>query len=98
MNIYVGNLNYRVQEEDVKDVFETYGNVSSVKLISDRVTGRAKGFGFVEMENEQEALDAIENLDGFQLMEKLNTRNIILENTLLLGIQSQVLRMKDQLQ
>ena len=49
MNIYVGNLNYRVQEEDVKDVFETYGNVSSVKLISDRVTGRAKGFGFVEM-------------------------------------------------
>ena len=70
MNIYVGNLNYRVQEEDVKDVFETYGNVSSVKLISDRVTGRAKGFGFVEMENEQEALDAIENLDGFQLMER----------------------------
>ena len=69
MNIYVGNLNYRVQEEDVKDVFETYGNVSSVKLISDRVTGRAKGFGFVEIENEQEALDAIENLDGFQLME-----------------------------
>ena len=58
MNIYVGNLNYRVQEEDVKDVFETYGNVSSVKLISDRVTGRAKGFGFDEMENEQEALDA----------------------------------------
>ena len=70
MNIYVGNLNYRVQEEDVKDAFETYGNVSSVKLISDRVTGRAKGFGFVEMENEQEALDAIENLDGFQLMER----------------------------
>ena len=70
MNIYVGNLNYRVQEEDVKDVFETYGNVSSVKLISDRVTGRAKGFGFVEMENDQETLDAIENLDGFQLMER----------------------------
>ena len=70
MNIYVGNLNYRVQEEDVKDVFETYGNVSSVNLISDRVTGRAKGFGFVEMENDQEALDAIENLDGFQLMER----------------------------
>ena len=70
MNIYVGNLNYKVQEEDVKDVFETYGEVTSVKLISDRVTGRAKGFGFVEMSNDQEALDAIENLDGSQLMER----------------------------
>ncbi|MFL2570761.1 MAG: RNA recognition motif domain-containing protein [Parvicellaceae bacterium] len=70
MNIYVGNLNYKVQEEDVKDVFETYGDVTSVKLISDRVTGRAKGFGFVEMSNDQEALDAIENLDGSQLMER----------------------------
>jgi RNA recognition motif-containing protein len=70
MNIYVGNLNYKVQEEDVKDVFETYGDVTSVKLISDKVTGRAKGFGFVEMSNDQEALDAIENLDGSQLMER----------------------------
>ena len=70
MNIYVGNLNYKVQEEDVKDVFETYGDVTSVKLISDRVTGRAKGFGFVEMSNDQEALDAIESLDGSQLMER----------------------------
>ena len=70
MNIYVGNLNYKVQEEDVKDVFETYGDVTSVKLISDRVTGRGKGFGFVEMSNDQEALDAIENLDGSQLMER----------------------------
>jgi RNA recognition motif-containing protein len=70
MNIYVGNLNYKVQEEDVKDVFETYGDVSSVKLISDRITGRAKGFGFVEMANDQEALDAIENLDGFNLLER----------------------------
>ena len=64
MNIYVGNLNYRVQEEDVKDVFETYGNVSSVKLISDRVTGRAKGFGFVEMESKEAGQAAIEALDG----------------------------------
>ena len=70
MNIYVGNLNYKVQEEDVKDVFETYGDITSVKLISDRITGRAKGFGFVEMANEQEALDAIENLDGFNLLER----------------------------
>ena len=70
MNIYVGNLNYKVQEEDVKDVFETYGDVTSVKLISDRITGRAKGFGFVEMANEQEALDAIENLDGYNLLER----------------------------
>lgn len=70
MNIYVGNLNYKVQEEDVKDVFETYGDVVSVKLILDKITGRAKGFGFVEMTNDLEALDAIENLDGHQLMER----------------------------
>ena len=70
MNIYVGTLNYKVQEVDVKDVFETYGDVTSVKLISDRITGRAKGFGFVEMANDQEALDAIENLDGFNLLER----------------------------
>ena len=70
MNIYVGNLNYRLKEEDLNEVFSNYGEVSSVKIITDRVTGRAKGFGFVEMSNDDDALKAIEELDGSELMER----------------------------
>ena len=70
MNIYVGNLNYGLQEEDLKEAFSNYGEVSTVKIIADRVTGRAKGFGFVEMPNDNEALKAIDDLDGSDLMER----------------------------
>lgn len=49
MNIYVGNLNYRVREDDLKQVMEEYGTVESVKIIKDRETGKSKGFGFVEI-------------------------------------------------
>ena len=70
MNIYVGNLNYRLQEDDLREVFENYGEVTSVKLISDRITGRAKGFGFVEMVSDDEGKQAVENLDGSELMER----------------------------
>ena len=52
MNIYVGNLNYRVREDDLKQVMEEYGTVESVKIIKDRDTGKSKGFGFVEMPND----------------------------------------------
>ncbi|MCB8943575.1 MAG: RNA-binding protein [Ardenticatenaceae bacterium] len=52
INIYVGNLSYRVTEDEVRELFEQYGNVSRVSLITDRDTGRARGFGFVEMERE----------------------------------------------
>jgi len=62
-NIYVGNLPWSSTEEDVRAAFEAYGEVHSVKLIEDRETGRPRGFGFVEMED-QGALEAIENLDG----------------------------------
>jgi RNA recognition motif-containing protein len=51
MNIYVGNLNFKTSEESLQQLFGQYGAVQSVKLISDRQTGRRKGFGFVEMEN-----------------------------------------------
>ncbi len=61
--IYVGNLPYRSSEEEVKELFAQYGEVSSVKLITDRETGRARGFGFVEMED-SDAEAAIEALDG----------------------------------
>ncbi|MBK5203109.1 MAG: RNA-binding protein [Prolixibacteraceae bacterium] len=67
MNIYVGNLNYSVKEEDLNELFSEYGEVVSVKLIKDRETGRAKGFAFVEMTNDDEATKAIENLDGSDL-------------------------------
>ncbi len=62
-NIYVGNLPWSSSEEDVKVAFEEFGEVLSVKLITDRETGRPRGFGFVEMED-QGALQAIESLDG----------------------------------
>jgi RNA recognition motif-containing protein len=62
MNIYVGNLNYRVRENDLQQVFEEYGRVNSAKVIKDRDTGRSKGFGFVEMPNSEEAQKAISDL------------------------------------
>lgn len=64
MNIYVGNLNYRVREADLQQVMEDYGSVSSVKVVTDRETGRSKGFGFVEMDNEQDGAKAIAELNG----------------------------------
>jgi RNA-binding proteins (RRM domain) len=63
MNIYVGNLNYRVREEDLKQVMEEYGAVDSVKIIKDRETGRSKGFAFVEMPNDEDGKKAIEELN-----------------------------------
>ena len=62
-NIYVGNLPWSATEEDVRAAFEAFGEVISVKLVNDRETGRPRGFGFVEMED-QGALEAIESLDG----------------------------------
>ena len=64
MNIYIGNLNYRVRESDLQQVLEEYGTVESVKLIIDRDTRRSKGFAFVEMPNDGEAKEAIKQLNG----------------------------------
>ncbi len=66
-SIYVGNLPYSTTNEDMIGLFSTFGKVDSVKLISDRETGRAKGFGFVEMED-KDALEAIQNLDNKEFM------------------------------
>ncbi|RHJ80595.1 RNA-binding protein [Parabacteroides sp. AM08-6] len=63
MNIYIGNLNYRVREDDLKQVMEEYGSVDSVKIIKDRETGRSKGFAFVEMSDDAAAKKAIEELN-----------------------------------
>lgn len=64
MNIYVGNLNFKMRQEELKEIFEQYGEVKSAKIIFDRETGRSKGFGFVEMEDEAQAMQAIEALNG----------------------------------
>lgn len=63
MNIYIGNLNYRVREDDLKHVLEEYGAVDSVKIIKDRETGRSKGFAFAEMPNDDDARKAIAELN-----------------------------------
>ncbi|QKF80699.1 RNA recognition motif domain-containing protein [Halarcobacter ebronensis] len=64
MNIYVGNLSYRVDDEGLKSLFEKYGEVKSAKVITDRETGRSKGFGFVEMMTDVGGGQAIEELNG----------------------------------
>lgn len=64
MSIYVGNLSYEVSEQDLTDVFAEYGSVRRVHLPTDRETGRARGFGFVEMETLTQEESAIEALDG----------------------------------
>lgn len=64
MNIYVGNLSYKVRETDLQNVMEEYGIVDSCKIIKDRETGKSKGFAFVEMPDDAAALKAIEELNG----------------------------------
>lgn len=68
MNMYVGNLNYRVKEGDLEQVMAAYGEVTSVKVIKDRETGKSKGFAFVEMSNDEEAAQAMKELNGSELM------------------------------
>ena len=73
MNVYVGNLNYDLSEDDLKQAFEEFGEVTSAKIISDRYSGRSKGFGFVEMSSDDEAKAAIEALSG----KELNGRTLV---------------------
>ncbi|HEY8927646.1 MAG TPA: RNA-binding protein [Mucilaginibacter sp.] len=67
MNIFVGSLPFSLQEADLRQLFEAYGEVSSVKLINDRETGRSKGFGFVEMPDDEAAQQAIDGLNGSEV-------------------------------
>jgi len=73
MNIFVSNLSFRVSDDDLKTLFEEYGAVKSAKVITDKYSGRSRGFGFVEMDNDTEANKAIEELnqadfDGKQIL------------------------------
>jgi RNA recognition motif-containing protein len=67
MNIFVGNLDFKVNEHDLEEVFESYGSVSSAKVISDKYSGRSKGFGFVTMDDDEMASKAIKELNGTTL-------------------------------
>jgi RNA recognition motif-containing protein len=67
MNIYVGNLSWSTTEQELREAFEAYGDVSSVAIIKDKESGRSRGFGFVEMPSREEAEAAIEALDGSDL-------------------------------
>ena len=67
MNIYVGNLPYNVTEEELREAFSEFGEVSSVSVIMDKYSGQSKGFGFVEMENNSEAEEAIKALNESSL-------------------------------
>lgn len=73
MNIYVGNLDYKVDENDLNRIFKDYGEVSSCKIITDKYSGRSKGFGFVTMDNDEEAGEAISKLNGT----KLGSRDLV---------------------
>jgi len=64
MNIYVSNLSFNVQDEDLREFFTSYGEVSSAKVINDKMTGRSRGFGFVEMPDDAAAQKAIAELDN----------------------------------
>lgn len=74
-NLYVGNLSYSVTDEMLDELFSQYGKVDSARAITDRETGRSKGFGFVEMPNDAEALAAIEALNGKEHLGRALTVN-----------------------
>jgi RNA recognition motif-containing protein len=67
MNIYVGNLPYSITEDSLRSLFEQFGEVSSTKVVVDQMTGRSKGFAFVDMPDESEGDAAIEKLNGHEL-------------------------------
>jgi len=67
MNIYVGSLNFKMQETELKEIFEEYGEVTSARIITDKYSGRSKGFGFVEMPDEADAKRAIKELNGAEV-------------------------------
>ena len=75
MNIFVARLNYDTQEGDLRYAFEEFGDVDSAKIITDHYTGNSKGYGFVEMPNDEEARDAIHHLND----EELDGRSIVVK-------------------
>ena len=81
MNIFIAKLSFRTTSEVLKEIFEEYGEVVSAKVIMDHATGRSKGYGFVEMSNDEEAVRAIDELNNAEIegnklvVKKANPRN-----------------------
>ena len=67
MNIYVGNLPYAITRDELRDLFAAFGEVKAARIVTDRETGRSKGFGFVEMPNDAEANNAIAEMNGKEI-------------------------------
>ncbi len=76
MDIYVGNLDFKVDENDLKGIFEEYGTVSFTKIITDKFSGKSKGFGFVTMDDQDEANKAIRELNGATLEKRVMVVNM----------------------
>jgi len=82
MTIYVGNIAYTMTIEELKELFIVYGNVSNVKIIIDKQTGKSKGYGFVEMENDEEAERAIHAINDTQVKGRsIKVNNALRKNT-----------------
>ena len=79
--LYVGNISFQLEEEQLREAFAAHGSVKSVKVITDRETGRSRGFGFVEMETEDEAQECVSNLDGKDLCGRNIRVNVARERT-----------------
>jgi RNA recognition motif-containing protein len=75
MNIYVGNLDFQVDENDLNGIFKPYGDVKEVKIITDKYSGRSKGYAFVVMEDDKAAAQAIDELNGTTLANRKITVN-----------------------
>ncbi len=73
MTLYVGNIPYAVKEEELKEIFQEYGTVVSIKIITDKYTGRSKGFGFLEMENDEQEDLAVKECNR----KEINERNLV---------------------
>jgi len=81
MNMYVANLSFHTGDSDLRKLFEQFGAVSSAKVISDRDTGRSRGFGFVEMDSEAEAKKAIEGLNNKEIEGRAMSVSVAREKT-----------------
>lgn len=77
MNIYVGNLSWNLKDQDLESLFSEFGEITSAKIVTDKFTNRSKGFGFVEMANDEEAKAAIEALNG----KEIDSRNIVVNES-----------------
>ncbi|MDD0853506.1 RNA-binding protein [Halobacteriovorax sp. GB3] len=77
--LYVGNISFQTNEEELKEAFSQHGEVLSVKIITDRDTGRSRGFGFVEMNDADQANACVENLDGYEVQGRALRVNIAQE-------------------